>query len=73
MADSGLIQRKPGALSNGASLLELPILFRWLQDQMLPNFCGDRAMAHMLSLVLPQDEQAVLNVATLALTVGLPT
>ena len=30
-----VIQRKPGALRNGAPFLELPIPFRQLQDQML--------------------------------------
>jgi hypothetical protein len=30
-----VIQRKPGALRNGAPFLELPLAFRQLQDQML--------------------------------------
>ena len=37
-----VIQRKPGALRNGAPFLELPLAFRQLQDQMLRRPGGDR-------------------------------
>lgn len=40
-----VIQRKPGALRNGAPFLELPLGFRQLQDQMLRRLGGDREMA----------------------------
>ena len=37
-----VIQRKPGALRNGAPFLELPAAFRRLQDHMLRKPGGDR-------------------------------
>jgi len=40
-----VVQRKPGALRNGAPFLELPFVFRQLQDQMLRRPGGDREMA----------------------------
>ncbi|KPH87914.1 transposase [Komagataeibacter intermedius AF2] len=53
-----VIQRKPGALRNGAPFTELPIAFRTLQDQLLRRPGGDREMAEILALVLQHDEQA---------------
>lgn len=47
-----VIQRKPGALRNGAPFLELPLVFRQLQDQMLRRPGGDHEMADTLALVL---------------------
>lgn len=40
-----VVQRKPGALRNGAPFLELPFVFRQLQDPMLRRPGGDREMA----------------------------
>jgi hypothetical protein len=55
-----VIQRKPGALRNGAPFTELPPAFRQLQEQMLRRPGGDRDMVDILALVLQHDEQAVL-------------
>ena len=68
-----VVQRKPGALRNGAPFLELPIPFRQLQDQMLRKPGGDREMVDILALVLHHDEQAVLAAVELALAAGVPT
>ena len=68
-----VVQRKPGALRNGAPFLELPPTFRQLQDQMLRKLGGDREMVDILALVLHHDEQAVLTAVELALTEGVPT
>lgn len=68
-----VIQRKPGALRNGAPFLQLPLAFRQLQDQMLRRPGGDREMADILALVLHHDEQAVLRAVELALDGGVAT
>jgi hypothetical protein len=68
-----VVQRKPGALRNGAPFLELPPAFKELQDQMLRKPGGDREMVDILALVLQHDEQAVLTAVELALTEGVPT
>ena len=68
-----VVQRKPGALRNGAPFLELPPAFRQLQDHMLRKPGGDREMVDILSLVLHHDEQAVLTAVELSLSEGVPT
>jgi hypothetical protein len=68
-----VIQRKPGALRNGAPFAELPLAFRQLQDQMLRRPGGDREMADILALVLHHDEQAVLVAVEMALAEGVAT
>jgi hypothetical protein len=68
-----VVQRKPGALRNGAPFLELPPAFRQLQDQILRKPGGDREMVDILALVLQHDEHAVLTAVELALTEGVPT
>jgi transposase len=68
-----VIQRKPGALRNGAPFTELPAAFRPLQDQLLRRPGGDREMAEILALVLQHDEQAVLCAVELALEDGVAT
>ncbi len=68
-----VVQRKPGALRNGAPFLELPPAFRQLQDYLLRKPGGDREMVDILALVLHHDEQAVLTAAELALAEGVPT
>jgi hypothetical protein len=68
-----VLQRKPGALRNGAPFTELPKAFRQLQDQMLRKPGGDREMVDILALVLHHDEEAVLTAVELALAEGLPT
>jgi transposase len=68
-----VIQRKPGALRNGAPFTELPPAFRQLQEQMLRRPGGDRDMVDILALVLQHDEQAVLAAVEMALAAGVPT
>ena len=68
-----VIQRKPGALRNGAPFTEMPDAFRRLQGHLLKRLGGDREMVDILSLVLQHDEQAVLSAVELALEAGVPT
>jgi transposase len=68
-----VIQRKPGALRNGAPFAELPVAFRQLQSNLLKRPGGDREMVDILALVLQHDEQAVLAAVELALEDGVPT
>jgi hypothetical protein len=68
-----VIQRKPGALRNGAPFAELPPAFRTLQQRMLKMPGGDREMVEILALVLQHDEQDVLTAVELALEAGAPT
>src|ERR1700744_4338065 len=67
-----VIQRKPGALRNGAPFADLPPAFRALQQRMLKTPGGDREMVEILALVLQHDEQAVLTAVQLALEAGAP-
>jgi transposase len=67
------IQRKPGALRNGAPFLDLPEAFRRLQGLLLKRPGGDREMVEILALVLHHDEQAVLYAVEVALEAGVPT
>ena len=68
-----VIQRKPGALRNGAPFAELPAAFRSLQQRLLKKPGGDREMVEILALVLQHDEQAVLAAVELALAADAPT
>jgi len=68
-----VVQRKPGALRNGAPFVEMPEPFRVLQARMLRQPGGDREMVDILSLVLHHDEQDVLCAVELALEAGVPT
>jgi transposase len=68
-----VIQRKPGALRNGAPFADMPGAFRQLQDLMLRRPGGDREMVDVLALVLHHDEQAVLTAVEMALEMGVPT
>lgn len=65
-----VLQRKPGALRNGAPFLELPAAFKRLQATLLKQTGGDREMVEVLALVLHHDEQAVLAAVELALESG---
>jgi transposase len=65
-----VVQRKPGALRNGAPFAELPEAFRQLQRQLHGRSGGDREMVEILSLVLQHDEQAVLVAVEMALQAG---
>jgi len=68
-----VIQRKPGALRNGAPFVELPEAFRRLQQHLLRKPGGDREMAEILALILHHGEDAVLCAVELALSDGAPT
>lgn len=68
-----VVQRKPGALRNGAPFVEMPEAFRQLQDKLLRKPGGDREMVEILSLVLHHDEQVVLCAVDMALEAGVPT
>ncbi|HXR01546.1 MAG TPA: IS21 family transposase, partial [Pseudomonas sp.] len=68
-----VIQRKPGALRNGAPFVDLPEAFRRLQGLLLKRPGGDREMVEILALVLHHDEQAVLCAVEVALEAGVPT
>src|SRR5271156_5664575 len=68
-----VIQRKPGALRNGAPFAELPEAFRRLQHHLLKHPGGDREMVEILALVLQHDEEAVLCAVEMALDAGVPT
>jgi hypothetical protein len=68
-----VIQRKPGALRNGAPFTEMPDAFRRLQGHLLKRLGGDREMVDILSLVLQHAEQAVLCAVEMALDEGVPT
>ena len=62
-----LIQRKPGALRNGAPFADLPAPLQALRRSLLRNPGGDRAMANVLALVPTAGLDAVLVAVELAL------
>jgi transposase len=62
-----LIQRKPGALRNGAPFEELPAPLQTLRRSLLREPGGDRAMAQVLALVPTAGLEAVLVAVELAL------
>ena len=68
-----VVQRKPGALRNGAPFMEMPGHFQQLQDLMMRKPGGDQEMVDILSLVLHHDEQAVLCAVEMVLEAGVPT
>mgnify|MGYP000665457756 FL=1 len=51
-----VLQRKPGALRNGAPFNEMPQSFRRLQKTLLKRKGGDREMADILALTLHYPE-----------------
>jgi len=68
-----VLQRKPGAIRNGAPFTELPPAFQSLQTILLKRAGGDREMVDVLALVLLHDEQTVLMAVQLALETGAPS
>lgn len=68
-----VLQRKPGALRNGAPFAELPDGFKALQAVLLKRPGGDREMVDILALVLHHDEDAVLTAVEVALEAGAPS
>lgn len=68
-----VLQRKPGALRNGAPFTEMPASLKQLQAILLKRPGGDREMVEILALVLQHDESAVLAAVELALESGAPS
>ena len=68
-----VVQRKPGALRNGAPFSELPESFRQLQAILLKRPGGDREMADILALVLLHDEALVEKAVSDSLIVERPS
>jgi hypothetical protein len=68
-----VVQRKPGALRNGAPFTELPDGFRQLQALLLKRPGGDREMADVLALVLLHDERQVEQAIAEALKIERPS
>jgi hypothetical protein len=65
-----LLERKPGALRNGAPFLELPKPLRHLQVALLKREGGDRAMVQVLACVPVFGLEAVLVAVELVLDSG---
>lgn len=68
-----LIERKPGALRNGAPFETLPEPLKKLQGILLRREGGDRVMAQVLAAVPVHGLDAVLVAAELALEAGKPS
>ena len=68
-----LIERKPGALRNGAPFESLPGPLKLLQSILLRHEGGDRVMAQVLAAVPLHGLEAVLVAAELALEAGKPS
>jgi transposase len=65
-----VVQRKPGALRNGAPFKQLPDVFLQLQKQLLKHRGGDREMVEVLALVLQHEESLIEQAITEALGSG---
>jgi transposase len=68
-----LIQRKPGALRNGAPFADLPEALQRLRQGLLRESGGDRLMAEVLSIVPQAGLEAVLVAVELALESAPPS
>ena len=53
-----VLQRKPGALRNGAPFTEMPASLKQLQAILIKRPGGDREMVEILTLVLQHEESA---------------
>jgi len=67
-----LLQRKPGALRNGAPFADMPEPLQQLPRGLLRNPGGERVMAQVLAIVLTAGLDAVLVAVELALESGPP-
>jgi hypothetical protein len=67
------VQRKPGALRDGAPFADMPDPLRTLQRHLLRRPGGDRVMAQVLAAVPVHGLEAVLVAVELALEAGAPT
>lgn len=65
-----VVQRKPGALRNGAPFKQLPEVFKKLQTQLLKRLGGDREMVEVLALVIHHDEHKIEEAIKTALKSG---
>jgi len=65
-----LVQRKPGALRNGAPFADLPASLQSLQQALLRHEGGDRVMAQVLAAVPIAGLEAVLVAVDLVLETG---
>ena len=65
-----LVQRKPGALRNGAPFVDMPPALQQLRKGLLKREGGDRTMAKVLAFVLPYGLEAVLVAVELVLESG---
>lgn len=68
-----LVQRKPGALRNGAPFVDLPEPLQQLRRALLRHEGGDRLMAEVLALVPRAGLEAVLVASELALQAAPPS
>ena len=68
-----LLQRKPGALRNGAPFTDMPKPLQQLRRGLLREPGGDRVMAQVLALVPTMGLEAVLVAVELALESGPPS
>ena len=68
-----VVQRKPGALRNGAPFDEMPDSFKQLQSLLLKRPGGDREMVDVLALVLLHDEKLVEQAVEAALGIERPS
>ena len=71
--DIPLVQRKPGALRNGAPFADMHEALRQLRRGLLRHSGGDRVMAQVLAQVPTAGLEAVLVAAELALESGPPS
>ncbi len=67
-----LVQRKPGALRNGAPFADMPEALQRLRRGLLRSPGGDRVMAQVLAIVATQGLEAVIVAVELALESGPP-
>ena len=68
-----LIERKPGALRNGAPFADMPEALKRLQSLLLKQSGGDRVMAQVLAAIPVHGLEAVIVAAELALESGRPS
>jgi hypothetical protein len=68
-----VLQRKPGALRNGAPFATLPTAFLQLQAILSKHNQGEREMVEILALVLYHDQALILQAVEQALAAGVPS
>ena len=68
-----VLQRKPGALRNGAPFVALPAAFLQLQSLWCKRTGGEREVVEILALVLYHDQHLVVQAVEQALAAGAPS